>query len=311
MNDSTDQQPTDDILGQSSPVDAQFRHLIESVPDAIIIADTNGQIVLVNSQAETMFGYRRDDLAGQPLSKLIPRRLRSAHTKNVTDFHSAPQARPMGLEKADLMGLRSDGTEFPVDISLSSFETPSGTVAFAAVRDISKQEEIELALRQSEERYRDYYELAPIAYLTIDLTSGEVSECNETAAQMLRAPKSAIIGKPVMQFYTEESIKLGIAAKGDLLKKGHSRGFDATIKRSDGSLIDVSVDSAIVRRADGKAAFVRSTWRDITEQKQAQRALEASEAKYRMIFENIPDIFYQTDAKGIILEIRPAVEDYG
>jgi diguanylate cyclase (GGDEF)-like protein/PAS domain S-box-containing protein len=124
--------------------DERFRALLESAPDGMIIVDADGLILLVNAQAESLFGYSREKLLGQALEILLPERLRSAHREYRAEFGADPEARPMGSE-IELLARRADGSEFPVEVSLSPLRTEQGVIVTAAVRDIT-------ARKQAEER---------------------------------------------------------------------------------------------------------------------------------------------------------------
>ncbi len=126
-------------------IDVDVKALLDSAPDAMIIVDASGQIVFANAQTETLFGFERRELVGQPVETLLPDRFRGPHVAHREGYFSSPKPRPMGTE-LDLFGLRKDGSEFPIEISLSAVQTVSGTLVSSAIRDISDRKEVQRAL---------------------------------------------------------------------------------------------------------------------------------------------------------------------
>ena len=104
----------------------KFRRLLEAAPDAMVIVDRDGRMLLVNSQTESIFGYSREELLNQPVEILIPEKFRQKHPQHRDAYHRAPHPRPMGIG-LELLGRRKDGSTFPVEISLSPLEEQSGT----------------------------------------------------------------------------------------------------------------------------------------------------------------------------------------
>ena len=134
--------------------DIYFRNLLEAAPDAMIIVDEDGRMAIVNGQAEEMFGYSRDELLGHTIEMLLPDSARQAHVAHRSGFIDAPNLRPMGLGM-DLVGMRKDGTEFPVEISLSPVETDGGRFISSVIRDVTLRKQMEqdiIAARQAAER---------------------------------------------------------------------------------------------------------------------------------------------------------------
>jgi PAS domain S-box-containing protein len=135
------------VLRDAKLVESQFRDLLESTPDAIIMANQTGRIVLANSQAETLFGYDRGEMLGTLVEILLPSRYRGGHVGHRSGYFGQPRTRSMGAG-LELYGLRKDGSEFPVEISLSPLKTDGGTLVMSAIRDITYRKGIESALQE-------------------------------------------------------------------------------------------------------------------------------------------------------------------
>ncbi|MEA2338860.1 MAG: hypothetical protein QOE82_2867 [Thermoanaerobaculia bacterium] len=135
------------VLRDAKLIEAKFGDLLESTPDAIIMANQTGRIVLANSQAEKLFSYRHGELLGKLVELLLPARYRSGHVGHRSAYFSQPRTRSMGAG-LELYGLRKDGTEFPVEISLSPLQTDEGPMVMSAIRDITSRKGIELALHE-------------------------------------------------------------------------------------------------------------------------------------------------------------------
>jgi PAS domain S-box-containing protein len=144
----TDKRPSQDVLQR-----LDFGGFLESAPDAVVVIDRAGKIAIVNTLTEKMFGYTRDELLGQSVELLVPERYRHFHVRHRDGYSQHPKTRPMGAGQ-NLFGRRRDGSEFPVEISLSPVETEQGTLVSSIIRDITErkraEEQIQASLREKE-----------------------------------------------------------------------------------------------------------------------------------------------------------------
>ncbi|HEX8110425.1 MAG TPA: PAS domain S-box protein, partial [Kofleriaceae bacterium] len=202
------------IAAEQQRADLRFRDLVDLAPEGVIVCDAESTVLLVNVAAERMFGFARTELIGHPVEMLIPERARPRHAAHIARFAAAPSTRPMGAGR-ELAGLRKDGSEFPVEISLSPMRTAGALTILTAIRDITERRKIE----------RDLERLAAIVDSSEDAIVGEtlggdVTSWNISAERMFGYTAREMLGQSIAKLLPggrldEEGAMLARIAHGE------------------------------------------------------------------------------------------------
>jgi PAS domain S-box-containing protein len=188
-------------ITQRELAEKRFRLVVESAPNGIVMVDAEGRIILVNSQTERYFGYRRDELLGRSVEMLIPERLRGHHEEYRTRFLDEHRARAMGLGRS-LYGLRKDGSEFPIEIGLSPVETDQETHILGSIVDISERVQFDQELQRMRSYLKNIIDSMPSVLVGVDI-QGRVTEWNQSAEQATGVPTGQAIGQTFGALFPE------------------------------------------------------------------------------------------------------------
>jgi formate hydrogenlyase transcriptional activator len=252
---------------------ALFKELFTASPDAILVVNQAGSITSANPATTRLFGYAESELIGNPVEKLLPERLRSRHAHHRSEFNAAPSVRPMGTD-LELFGHRKDGSEFPVDIMLSPIENNGEHCVLAVVRDVTDRKKVEVALRQSEQRFRLLIEGAKDYAIFMLDPRGRVATWNSGAERIKGYRADEILGRHFSVFYPQEDIERRKPPHELEVATAEGRFEDEGWRiRKDGSRFWANVIITALRGEKGELIGFSKVTRDFTNRKSAEESL--------------------------------------
>lgn len=282
------------LLARRRAAEQQFRALVDAAPDAMVVVDQAGHVVLTNQLTESLFGYSAQELIGKPIELLVPQAKRAAHSRVSSAYRAQPRTRPMG-EGQDLVGQHRDGHLVPVDISLGAVQGPQGLLVTAAIRDVTEK-------RRIDREIRDLYDRAPCGYHSLD-EDGRIVRVNETEAAWLGSTPKQLIGESFPSFLTPASRAL-FARRFPVFKQA-GQLVDAEFELiGHAGPRTVSVTANVVRDADGRFLHTRSTLVDVTQRARAEAALRDHAEELGDIYRYAPVGYAILDPEGRFLRVN-------
>lgn len=291
-------------------MEARYRGLMEAAPDAMVVVNKDGEIVLLNVQAEHQFGYSRDELIGEKVTCIIPEGFAERLIADGTRTAAEALAQEIGTG-IELIGRRRDGSEFPIEIMLSPLESAEENLVTAAIRDITVRKAAEMHLAQMEGRYRGLLEAAPDGMVVVN-QRGEIVLLNAHAEKQFRYWRDELIGQKVKsiipQGFAERLIADGTRTAAEALVQQIGTGIELTGRRKDGSEFPIEIMLSPLQSNEG--VLVTAAIRDITVRKEAESHLGQMEERYRGLLEAAPDGMVVVNQAGEIFLLNAQAEKH-
>ena len=274
----------------------QFRQVVHTAPDGIVLADGDGKVVSWNSAAQRLFGYTEEDILGQPLTVIMPSRYREDHLRGLEFVRAAGGSVQTG-RTIELYGLRKDGSEFPIELSISTWKSGGQMLSCGIIRDITLRKDAEAKLLKQQVEQQVLLDLIPAMVWYKD-TQNHILRANRQAAESIDKTVSEVEGRSTYELYPEEAEKyhqddLAVIASGD-----PKLGIVELYETSPGHKRWVQTDKVPYRDAQGNVVGVLVFAQDITERLQAEAALQESEHQYRLLMEEASDAIVAVDMDG-------------
>jgi PAS domain S-box-containing protein len=286
----------------------RFRSVVDTANDGVVVANEQGDITMWNKACEKIFGYTADEAIGQPLTLIIPERYHDQHRRDMK-LLKIGRGRLLG-RTTEQTGLRKDGTELPLELSVGKWQGPQGLFYTGIIRDVTSRKRAEASLRDSEQRFRSAFHDTAVGMVLVD-PEGRFTSVNQSFCEMVGYSEEELLGRSFRDLTHPDDL----ASSEERMRKVLSREktsltMEKRCLRKDGSVLWAHTSVAAVLGEDGWPISCVIEAQDVTDRKRAQEALRDREGLLRQLTETIREVFWMTSADGReMIYVSPAYEE--
>jgi diguanylate cyclase (GGDEF)-like protein/PAS domain S-box-containing protein len=294
----------DDKLRKS---EARYRTILDTAFEAIVTITPDGIVRWFNHGAERIFGYRAEEVIGQPVTLLMPERYRELCVAGLHRYLRTGEARVVG-GTTELVGLRKDGSEFPIEMSLGETHENGERLFTGVIRDVTERKRAESALRESEQRFRGSFESAATGMALVG-TDGRFLRVNKSLCEIFGYPERELLGKIFQEITYPDDLEVDLEHLRRLVA-GEVRTYQ-TEKRylhKDGHVVWALLSVSVVHDEEDEPLYFISQIQDVTEHKKVEKVIKESEERFRSLVQNSSDIITILGADGTVHYVSPAVQ---
>jgi diguanylate cyclase (GGDEF)-like protein/PAS domain S-box-containing protein len=271
--------------------EARYRTVLDAAFDAIVTITPDGLIRWFNRGAERTFGHRAEEAIGQPVTLLMPERYRELCVAGLHRYLRTGEARVVG-GTIELVGLRKDGSEFPIEMSLGETHENGQRLFTGVIRDITERKRTEDALREARDRFRSVFDHAPIGVAVVS-PEGRYLQVNRSLCEILGHSEEELLNTTWQEITHPEDLATSLAYARRIVEGKIPRyHLEKRYLHADGHTVWTSLSVSLVRDAEGGPLYFVSQIQDVTKRKEAERKLREAEQRYRTLVERVPAVVY-------------------
>src|ERR687898_3006506 len=287
--------------------EARYRTVLDTAFDAIVTITPDGIVRWFNRGAERIFGHSSKEVIGQPVTLLMPERYRELCMGGLHRYLRTGEARVVG-GTTELVGLRKDGSEFPIEMSLGETYEDGERMFTGVIRDVTERKRAESALRESEQRFRGSFERAATGMALMG-TDGRFLRVNKSLCEVLGYTEKELLGKTFQEITHPDDLEVDLEHLRELLA-GEVRTYQ-TEKRylhQDGHVVWALLSVSVVQDEEDEPLYFVSQIQDVSERKKVEKVIIESEERFRSLVQYSSDIITILGADGTVLYVSPAVQ---